>query len=214
MPNIIIVDDHLLVRLGIKSALKAEYSDICIVGEAGDGKSLFQLLETTQADIVLLDISLPDMSGVDIACRLRNEYPHIKILVVSVEIVLPVIERLMEIGIDGFISKQQATGKELSQAIYSIMDGFEYFGRDVASMLYNVYLSKKKTITAKLEFSERELEIITLCREGLQSKEIASCLNISSRTVDTHKSNIFKKLGINSTLEMVLYAVKNGIIGG
>jgi DNA-binding NarL/FixJ family response regulator len=212
MTNIIIVDDHNLIRLGIKSSLKAKHSDICIVGEAGDGKSLFQLLETTQADIVLLDISLPDMSGMDIASRLRNEYPYIKILIVSVENTLSIIEDLLRIGIDGFISKQQATGEELSQAIHSIMDGLEYFGRDITSILYKIYISKKKITTAKLEFSERELDIITLCREGLQSKEIAKHLNISPRTVDTHKNNIFKKLGINSTLEMVLYAMENGII--
>ena len=212
MINIIIVDDHPLVRLGIKSALKGEYSDICIVGEAGDGKSLFQLLETMQADIVMLDIVLPGMSGVEISRRLRNEYPRIKILIISVENTLSVVEELLDIGIDGFISKQKTCSKELPQAIYSIMEGTKYFGRDIASLLYDIYLSKKEILTTKLEFSNRELEIITLCRDGLQTKEIAKRLNINTRTVDTHKYNIFKKLGINSTMELVLYAVKSGII--
>lgn len=212
MTNIILVDDHSLFRLGIKSALDNKYSDICIAGEAADGETLFDLLQTTTADMVLLDIFLPDMSGVEIARRLRQEYPQIKILVISIENTTDMIQVLLEIGIDGFISKQQGTGEELADAIRTIMGGMEYFGKDIASMIYNIYVSKRKSTGIMIEFTEREREIINLCRDGLQSKEIADRLCISPRTVDTHKNNIFKKLGINSTLEMVRYALQHGII--
>lgn len=213
MTNIILVDDHSLFRLGIKSALDSKSPDICIVGEAPDGKTLFDLLQTTTADIVLLDIFLPDMNGVEITRRLRQEYPQIKILIISVENTADIMQVLLEIGIDGFISKQQGTGEELAEAIRTIMSGMEYFGKDIASMIYNIYVSKRKNTGVLIEFTEREREIIFLCRDGLQSKEIADRLCISPRTVDAHKNNIFKKLGINSTMEMVQYALKHGIIG-
>ena len=212
MVNVIIVDDHGLIRLGIKAALMSNCSDICIMGEAGDGKSLFHLLETTRPDIILLDIFLPDTNGIEIARRLRKEYPEIKILIISGENTTDVIQELLTVGIDGFISKQLCTGKETVKAIHTIMNGMEYFGTDIASIIYNIYISKKNVSKGMIEFTQREKEIIDLCSIGLQSKEIANRINVSSRTVDTHKKNIFKKLGINNTLEMVQYAIKHGII--
>ena len=212
MIHVIIVDDHSLIRLGIKAALMSNCSDICIMGEAGDGKSLFHLLETTRPDIILLDIFLPDTNGIEIARRLRKEYPEIKILIISGENTVGIIQELLEIEIDGFISKRLCTGEETVEAIRSIMSGMEYFGTDIASIIYKIYISKKDVSKVAIEFTQREKEIIGLCRIGLQSKEIASRINVSSRTVDTHKKNIFKKLGINNTLEMVQYAIKHGII--
>lgn len=212
MPNVIIVDDHALFRLGIKGALARNNADINIVGEADSGTSLFSLLEMIEPDMILLDLRLPDMAEKEIVTRLRKDYPGIKILIVSAENAAETIEPLLEIGIDGFISKQQSTGKELPEAITTIMDGMEYFGKDIAAIIYNVYVSKKKTTKITSEFTEREQEIINLCHSGLQSKEIANRLHISPRTVETHKNNIFKKLGINNTMEMVRYAMEHGII--
>ena len=212
MTRVIIVDDHTLIRMGIKGTLSSKCPDICVVGEAADGKSLFRLLETTPADLILLDIVLPDMNGIEIARILRSNYQKIKILVISVENTSNTIQQLLEIGIDGFISKRQCTGEELPEAIRNVMSGMEYFGRDIASIIYSIYVSKRETATATVEFSEREREIIHLCRNGFQSKEIGDQLHISPRTVETHKKNIFKKLGINNSLEMVQYALKKGII--
>ena len=212
MISVILVDDHALFRIGVKGALLGSGGDVSVAGEADCGKALFKLLETTAADIILLDICLPDMSGIEIAKRLRDEYPNMKILAVSSENTKDVVSKLLEVGIDGFISKRQSSPDELVKAIYSIMDGFEYFGRDIASIMSNIFVSKKKTTEPTFEFTEREREIIKLCNEGLQSKQIADRFNISPRTVDTHKTNIFKKLGINNTVEMVQYAMKYGII--
>ena len=212
MIKVIIVDDHTLFRIGIKSVLKGKQADICVVGEAGDGKTLFHLLETTPADVVLLDVVLPDMNGIEIARRLREEYPQIKILLLSVENTIDTIIQLLNIGIDGFISKQQVSGEELPEAIHCIMGGMEYFGKDISSIIYNIYNAKKGTTGTNVEFTQREQEIIALAGKGLPSKEIASQLFISARTVDTHKNNIFKKLGINSTVELIQYTVKQKII--
>ena len=212
MINIIIVDDHALFRLGMKGALSGKDSGICVVGEADCGKALFDLLKTTKADIILLDVVLPDMDGIEIARRLRKEYPGIKILTVSSENTEDVVQALMNVGINGFISKRQCSTNQPVEAIYSIMNGLEYFGNDIASIIYNIYVSKKKTAVVSAEFTEREREIISLCREGITSKMIAERINISVRTVDAHKNNIFKKLGINNTVDMIQYAIKNGVI--
>jgi DNA-binding NarL/FixJ family response regulator len=210
MIHVIIVDDHTLFRVGMRSVLEGSGDDIQVVGEAKDGKTLFQLLETTSADCILLDIYLPDMSGVEIAQRLRGQYPEIKILIVSVENTIDNIQQLLKIGIDGFISKQMATEAELPKAIHSIMNGMEYFGKDIASIMYNIFILKNRG--EKLGFTDREMEIIELCRKGFRSKEIANTLKISPRTVDAFKTKIFKRLGINSTFEMIQYAIKNGIV--
>lgn len=213
MIRVILVEDHVLFRMGIRGALSGYDSNIYIAGEVDNGGALFGLLSAgTKADVVLLDVILPDMSGIAIAARLRQEYPEIKILVLSSDNTVQTVQALVDIGIDGFISKRQATSDELKEAIETLMNEEKYFGRDIASIIYNVYVSKKKSAEATAEFTDRELEIIGLCRKGFQCKEIADRLCISPRTVDTHKNNIFKKMGINSTLELVSYALKRGII--
>lgn len=212
MTNTILVEDHALFRLGVKSAIMNEHADICIVGEADSGTALFELLETTIPDLILLDILLPDISGIDIARRIKREYPGIKILAISAENTAVAVQDMLDIGVEGFISKRQGVAEEIVQAIRTIMNGYEYFGSDICSIIYKIYVSKKRTAEITSEFTAREREIIELCRDGLLGKQIADRLCISPRTVDNHKNNIFRKLGINNTMEMVQYALKNGII--
>ena len=212
MIQVIVVDDHPLFRMGLKATFKDKYPDICVAGEAGCGEALFQLLETTTTDIVLLDINLPDISGVEITRRLRRDYPAFKILAISAENTAETVKSMLEAGIDGFISKRQSDANELAEAIRTVMSGLEYFGRDISAIIYDIFVSKKKTTIVKPEFTEREKEIILACRDGLLCKEIAARLGISTHTVNAHKNNIFNKLGINNTMEMVQYALKKGII--
>ncbi|MDR1723958.1 MAG: response regulator transcription factor [Tannerella sp.] len=209
--SIIIVDDHKMMRMGMKLML-AKFDDMVVVGEASHGDELLQLLETTKPDLVLLDIIMPDgLDGIETARRLCKDYPDIKILMLSSENSRDTINELIDIGIHGFISKKACDGDvELPNAIRSVVSGHGYFGRDITQILYSVFVSKKAA--GMPELTIREKEIIALCREGLQSKEIADRLMISVRTVDTHKNNIFRKLGINNTVELVRYAMKTGII--
>jgi len=212
MINVLIVDDHELFRVGIKTAIESRHPDLCVVGEAESGAQLFALLSHVTADIVLLDIMLPDMSGIDIAHRLRCEYPRIKILAISAENTPSVVQTMLEIGIEGFISKRQGGLDSFAQAIRSVAQGLNYYGKDISEMIYRIYVSKKKTAEVTSEFTPQERRIIELCREGLPSKLIADRLHISPRTVDNHKNHIFRKLGISNSMEMVQYALKNGII--
>jgi len=210
--RVIVVDDHTLFRIGLKAAFHSGHPGIEVVDEADCGKALFRLLATTTADLVLLDINLPDMGGVEIARRLRNDYPSLKVIAVSAENTAETVKDMIDAGIDGFITKQKSDADELAEAIRTVMSGLEYFGRDISSIIYDVYVAKKKTTTVTPEFTEREKEVILACRDGLIYKEIANRLGISIHTVNTHKKNIFLKLGINNTMEMVQYALKNGII--
>ena len=212
MIQVIVVDDHRLFRMGLKAAINDNYPDIQITGEAESGRELFSILKITPADVVLLDINLPVMGGAEIALQLRNDYPDIKILAVSSENTTEVIKSMIEAGIDGFVSKQMGDTDELAHAIRTVASGLEYFGRDIASIIFSIYVSKKKTTDITNEFTERECEIILACRDGLMCKEIADRLGCSINTINTHKKRIFQKLGINTTLEMVQYAMKKGII--
>ena len=210
--NIIIVDDHRLFRMGLRYALKMTSPDIHVIAEAESGEALFTLHELASADLVLLDINLPGMGGAAITRRLRHDYPAVKILAISAENDSNTIQIMLDAGIDGFISKQRGDDEELADAIRAVVSGAEYFGRDIASIIYDVYVSRKKTSVITSDFTGREREIMLLCREGLLCKEIADRLGISMHTVNSHKKNIFLKLGINNTMEMVQYAMKNGII--
>jgi len=212
MIKIIIVDDHELFRFGVRNIIESRASNICITGEAGSGDELFLLLPNVEADIILLDLLMPGMSGIETAKRLRNEYPDLKILVLSSESTTDMVQEVLEAGVDGFISKSAGHAAELPEAIRTIVYGDKYFGSDISTIIYNIFVAKKGTAEPTVEFTKQECKIILLCRDGLLCKEIADRLSISPRTVEAHKANIFQKLGINNTMEMVQYALKHKII--
>ncbi len=210
--KVIIVDDHFLVRVGLRNTLISPNFglDIEIVAEAGSMAEFYTLLDSgVEADIVLLDIVLPDGSGLDIARRLCDERPNLKILILSAESSDEVIRQMMEINIGGFISKGVTTA-ELSRAIDSVMDDIEYYGKDIARLMHSVKVSK--SALNESNFTEKELEVLHLSAQGFYAKEIADQMGISPKTVSVHKSNIFKKLGINNSVELVTYALKMGLI--
>jgi len=212
MIHVIVVDDHCLFRKGLRAIFMSCHPDIIMSGEAETGEELFRLLPATPSDLILLDIILPGMSGVEIARRLRRDYPALKILAISAENTAETIKAMLEAGIDGFISKQQGNDDELADAIRSVVSGLDYFGRDISYILYDIVKTKTLNTPASIEFTAREIEIIRLCRDGLAGKQIADRLDIKPSTVNKHKEHIFQKLGINSSMEMVQYALKKGII--
>jgi len=212
MIKVIILDDHALFRMTLAAALTDGESDICVAGSAGSGDEFFRLLITTEADIVLLDVILPDMTGIEIARKLKQIRPAMKILAISAENTAETVKELLAIDIEGFISKQSGNIDEIRHAIRAVAAGETYFGKDISTIIYELYMSKKHNSQEQHNFTDRELEIINLCREGLLGKEIAERLNISLSTVNNHKNNIFRKLGVGTTMEMVQYALKHRII--
>ena len=205
--NIIIVDDHPLFRIGTKMAIQR--GSHTVVGEASNATALRQLLNDTTPDLILLDIILGNgPSGVDIARQLKIDKPEIKILVLSIDTSLNTIKELLEIGIDGFVSKN-APDDEVLQAIDAVSNGQPYFGTDIDRIVQAVMTTQQLKNDL---FSEREQEIIRAICQGGSNKNIAQKTNISLRTVETHKTNIFRKIGITNSVDLVLYAIKNGIV--
>lgn len=204
----IIVDDHPLVRMGIKMELTST-DNICVVGEASSGLELLKLLESTTPDIVLLDILMPEMSGIEAAKILKEKHSDIKILIISAESTEETITALIGLGVEGFISKN-AKPNEIAKAITSIINGDNYYGDEFSNLLYKINNAKLDENT--IELTSRENEIVQLLCDGLSAKEIAAKLFITHRTVELHKENIFKKLGFRNSIELVKYAIKNKIV--
>lgn len=217
--KVIAVDDHPLILSGVAAALQRYGSAIKVIGSASTAEEMFVMLRGGNSgeihelpNVILLDLLLPGMSGEEAAKILKKDYPGIGVLVFSAESSKSVIYNLLKIGIDGFLNKT-SSGREIANAVECVGSGNQYFGMDTARILESVHVAKGGNCKESGNlFSEREMEVIKLCCDGYLSKEIANKLAISPRTVDNHKRNIFHKLGINSSLELVKYALTNDII--
>jgi len=211
--KLIIVDDDDTYRRGMNLTVKIGQPDFIIAGDVKYGDDLFDMLDSgVEADIVLLDITMPGISGIDVARRLKTERPAMKILVVSSNNSAQAIEQMLDIEVDGFISKVETDPEKTLDVARMVVQGLTYFGRDISEIISRIYMSKKKQMEVTSEFSEQEKRVIEYSHEGLPAKLIADRMKISTSAVNWHKSNIFRKLGINNTQEMVRYALKNGII--
>lgn len=212
--KIILADDHRLFREGIKSLLSSA-ENIEIVGEVSTGKDLICLLENLKADIIFTDISMPDLSGIEATKIISEKYPLINIIILSMYINEEYIIDAIKAGAKGYLHKDTSR-EELLTAISHVMNGEEYYNKDISDIVFKSYVNKTKIksriVNTKTKLTEREFEIIKLVAEGYMNKEISDKLNISIRTVDTHKSNIFQKLKLKSSIDIVKYAIKNGIV--
>lgn len=215
--KIIVVDDHELFRIGVSSVLEIDAS-LKVIAEASTANALLEMLsDGMKPDIVLLDIIMPGISGPEAAKQIRTCYPDIKILMLTSENSNQVLTECINSGVNGFLSKLDAS-TDLLKAIHAVYNGEYFYGKVICKIMYEVLLAEniiggtKKLPDFTDRFSQRELDIISCCAEGMSSKETAEKLFISKRTVDWHRSNIFSKLGIHSQLELVKYAVKKGIV--
>jgi DNA-binding NarL/FixJ family response regulator len=212
--KIILVDDHQLVRDGIR-ALLTGIEDIEIIGEASDGKELFERLELIRPDILVMDISLPGESGIEITKKICQQYPEIKVMILSMYNSEDFIFNSLKAGAKGYLAKNTSRN-ELLEAIFAIHSGEEFFGEAIGKVMMKGYVKRatdddkptEKTIGL---LTAREIEILKFYVEGLINKEISDKLDISIRTVETHKNHIMRKLGLRSTVEMVKFAIKNKI---
>lgn len=213
--RVILVDDHELVRDGIKSLL-SKSPEIEVIGEAGDFHSLKSLLQKTETDIILMDINLPNISGIESVKMLKPDYPDTKFLMLSMYTNEDFVINSVKAGASGYLPKN-TTHEELSEAINSIHQGKDYFSKTISEKLFTEMMRRTKVGVSQTESEEaiitsREKEILTKVAEGLSNAVIAEQLHISIRTVETHKTNLFKKLGFSSTVDLVKYAIKHHLI--
>lgn len=213
--KIILADDHQLVRDGIRSLL-TDAKNIEIVDEASDGFELLEKLKIISADIIVLDVSMPRLSGIEATKKISEEYPEVKVLVLSMFTGEEFVFNAIKAGAKGYLPKNTSK-KELLEAIYSINAGNEYFSESISNIILKSYIKKAKTnddYSGKKQnvLSSRELEILTLFAEGNSNQVIAEKLFISNRTVESHKNHIMQKLELKTTVDLVKFAIKNNII--
>jgi len=212
--RILIADDHDLMRRGVKALLQSHAGwEVC--GEAHTGREAVAKAEELKPDIVILDISMPDLNGVDAAKRIRKGSPDTEVLILSVHYSDQLIRDILEAGVRGYIVKSDSD-RDLIIAVETLANHKPFFTpRATEVMLTNFNEGKTRTEppeTMRDRLTSREREIVQLLAEGKSSKEVASSLNISVKTAETHRANIMRKLQLHTVSELVRYAVRNQII--
>ncbi len=212
MIRILIADDHTLVREGIAAMLRL-HDDMEVVGEAANGKEAIDKVDELRPDLVLMDIAMPGLGGLEATVTIRKQHPHVKIIVLSQYDDREYVNRFLKAGVSGYILKE-AVGSDLVAAIRAVMNGKSYLYPSIAASVINSYLGKgKPSAEDPLEMlTSRELQVLKLIAEGQSHKEIAATLGISAKTVIAHQTNISEKLNIHSRAGLIKFAIQKGII--
>jgi len=209
--RILIADDHELMRRGVRSLLEAE-AGWKVVGEAADGQELVEKTEKLRPDVVVLDISMPRLNGLEAAHRIKKILPEVKILILSMHDSEQLARSVLDAGARGYIAKSD-TARDLVIAIEALRRNKTFFTPKVDQLVLDSFLrsaSTKKTLQNPL--TSRQREIVQLLTEGKSSKEVAALLNLSIKTIETHRANIMKRLHCHSFSDLVFYALRNNII--
>jgi len=211
---VILTDDHCLIRHGIRKIL-SELPYIKVIGEAGDGSELLEMLQKLTPDLLILDIFMPHLSGLEAAVKIKDNFPQIKILFLTMYCEREYLNKAISIGAEGYLLKSDVAD-ELENAITTIRRGNHYISPtlyknlNLADFLYGKCRDDLGKKLAEPSVSPREREIIRLISEGNTSRQIGEKLFISQRTVHRHRANILKKLGLKRTIEVVKYAIDMG----
>ena len=211
--HILLADDHRIVRQGLRRILE-EHPQMEVVAEASDGREAVQLALEKKPDVVVMDIAMPHLNGMEAARQILRRLPATKILVLSMYSDESYVVQVLEAGAKGYLLKDSADA-ELVEAVQAVSNGKSFFSPLISRILLDEYVRQlqEKKITDRYELlTEREREILQLIAEGKTSREIADLLNISVSTVDTHRGHIMEKLDLHNPYEVVLYAVRKGLI--
>lgn len=208
--RVLIADDHKIIRDGLKRVINAE-PDMEVVGEADDGQEAWQKAKELQPDVVIMDVSMPKMDGIKATEKLKRECPQVKVIALTAYDNNGYINRLFQAGASGFMLKL-AAAEELINAIRIVAAGDSYLDKTLTSKILEGYIRQKTSnASAKRDtLTEREEEVLRLVAQGFINKEIATKLNLSVKTVESHKSNFMQKLGLQSRAEIVRYALEQG----
>ncbi len=211
--SIVLADDHTILREGLRALLTADPS-FEIVGEARDGREAVRCVERLGPDLLLMDLSMPRMSGMDAIREVKKRYPKTKIIALTVHKTEEYLLATLQAGADGFVLKD-ATHGELIMAIKSVMGGKAYLSPGVSEKVIEGYLEGKKSnrsLSTWDSLSQREREVLKLIAEGYKNKEIAEDLCISLKTVEKHRANLMKKLDLHNAAALTVYAVDKGLV--
>ncbi|HPD95563.1 MAG: response regulator transcription factor [Bacteroidales bacterium] len=215
--RVLIVDDHQIVRDGIQSILTGE-PDIELIGSVGSAQKALSIIKTKNPpDVLIADLSMPDMSGIELTEHITENYPAVRVLILSMFSDEEYIVRAIQAGAKGYLPKQDSTTELLLEAIRVIYKGEDFFSPSISKVVMKSFVnSVKKAKTGdtskKVQLTGREKEILKLYVEGFTNTEISEKLNLSVYTVKTHKNNIMQKYNFKSTVEMIKFAIKNNIV--
>lgn len=212
--RVLICDDHIMVRQGVRMVLQSE-SDIELVGEAGRGEEAVALAEQLKPEVVIMDLSLPDMSGIEATKRIKAALPSTRVIALTMHEEEPYVMEVLRAGAEAYIVKRSAAA-DLVNAMRQVMAGQAVLDPVVTKAVVTGYVSRPTPPTPDKEtdsvLTPREREILILVAEGFTNAEIAKKLYISEKTVQTHRSNILDKLNIHDRTELVRYAIRHGLV--
>lgn len=204
--SVIIADDHVIFRKGLVTILN-EIQTIKVVAEASNGQSLLNSLKTKDADVILMDINMPTMDGIEATKKLRDKYPHIKVIALTMHEEIGYFNKMIEAGANGFLLKK-TNRDQLEEAINTVFSGGTYFAEEFVISINKPLASPNENI----KLSAREKEVLDFICKGYSNHEIAKTLGLSQRTIDGHRSRLFEKTGAKNAPHLVFFAVKNGLV--
>lgn len=208
--NVMIADDHSMVREGIKQLLELD-GDIAVTSEASNGKQCIELLDENGTDVLLLDINMPLMNGLQVLQYIRENRLKVKVLILTIHNEVEYLMRAVELGVDGYVLKD-SDSSVLKKAIFCVNRGESFIQPELTPIL-KVKLEEKSSLTSVDDaLTKREIEVLKLLAEGLFNKEIAYMLAISEKTVKNHVSNIFKKINVSDRTQAAVYAIRNNFV--
>ena len=211
--RILLADDHTVMRRGLRLLIESQ-PEFSVVAEASDGRQAVQQAEETMPDVAVMDIAMPNLSGIEAAQRIATAQPNTAIVILSMHSDEGYVLRALKVGAKGYLLKDSAEG-DLIEAIKAVHEGKTFFSPEISKMLVEDYVREIRTRGAEDTYdllTSREREILQLLAERKSNKEIALALNISVYTIETHRRNIHEKLNLHSLAELILYAVRKGII--
>ena len=211
--RILLADDHTVMRRGLRLLIESQ-PEFSVVAEASDGRQAVQQAEATMPDVAVMDIAMPNLSGIEAAQRIATAQPNTAIVILSMHSDEGYVLRALKVGAKGYLLKDSAEG-DLIEAIKAVHQGKTFFSPEISKMLVEDYVREIRTRGAEDTYdllTSREREILQLLAERKSNKEIALALNISVYTIETHRRNLHEKLNLHSLAELILYAVRKGII--
>lgn len=210
MINIILADDHVMVRQGVRMMLETDKEEFKVIGEVSNGEELLELAKKVQADVYIVDISMPVLNGTEAVHKLLKIDRKAKVLILSMYDDRVSVEKALKAGAKGFIVKV-SSAEELLDAVREVAAGRFYFGGKISKFLVQGFLGKHSPKKQDAHLTAKEKEVLQLIAEGYSSKQIAKHFTLSLNTIHVHRNNIMRKLGIHKQAELVRYALKEGI---
>ncbi|MBW2062888.1 MAG: response regulator transcription factor [Deltaproteobacteria bacterium] len=209
--RIVIAEDHTMLREGLLTILNL-HDDFVVVGEAKDGLEAIRTVGEWSPDLILMDLSMPKMSGLDAIEEIKKRYPETKVLALTIHEDEEYVLAALQAGADGYLLKD-ASHTELATAIRTVLSGKPYLCPGISSKVIEGYLEGRRNVKSAWDIlTQREREILTLIVEGYRNKEIANSLYISPKTVEKHRSNLMRKLDLHNTSALISFAIKRGLV--